>query len=199
MKKLLIFLPIITFIFFGSTFLLGNYYISHKFINSSQTEGSSLQAIVRDRVKEFTFTSEFNNLNIIYIRLKNIQIKNTDPFNFSLLDEHGNILREITISGRNIGDDDWVRFQFPLVVEAKNKDFKVVLSSSTRLSNNAVYAYVNKVGEPSYKVFSVEPFSDSFFYLMGSFWSRYINDWGFVTLYTMLLVLVILSLFKKRV
>jgi len=77
-----------------------------------------------------SFTPRNNGLNIITIYLKNVSLRNRDPFLFQLSDANG-ILRTIRINGYNIGDGDNVRFQFDPVADSGNKQFTLTLSSES--------------------------------------------------------------------
>lgn len=76
------------------------------------------------------FTPRNNGVNVITIYLKNVSLRNRDPFIFQLSDTNG-VLRTIRINGYNIGDGDNVRFQFDPVADSGNKQFTLSLSSES--------------------------------------------------------------------
>lgn len=76
------------------------------------------------------FIPQNNGLNVITVYLKNVSLRNKEPFLFELSDSSG-LLRTIGINGSNIGDGDNVRFQFAPVVDSAGRQFTIILSSES--------------------------------------------------------------------
>lgn len=78
-----------------------------------------------------------NGANVVVIFLKNIALRNRQPFIFTLsLD--GRVVREININGTNIGDGDNVRFQFDPISGSLNQTYLITLSSPMSQYSDAV-------------------------------------------------------------
>ncbi|HBC72846.1 TPA: hypothetical protein DCZ90_03485 [Candidatus Amesbacteria bacterium] len=70
-----------------------------------------------------------NGLNTVLIFFKNPNLGNTDRLIFSLSLPGGAELRHIEISGRNIGDGETVRFQFPPVPDSAGITYLLTIST----------------------------------------------------------------------
>lgn len=77
-----------------------------------------------------TITPGHDGLNVINIYLKNVSLRNQDPFTFTLSDSSG-IIRTISLTGYNIGDGDNVRFQFPPIMNSANLPLTLKLTSDS--------------------------------------------------------------------
>jgi hypothetical protein len=95
-----------------------------------------------------------NGFSTLLIHLKNAQLLNVDPFTFSLFDEKGALLRKIDISGRNIGDGEMVRFQFPFIADSQGKTYIVTLAApDTKQTGHTVEAGVSAQGELAFEAY----------------------------------------------
>jgi hypothetical protein len=83
-------------------------------------------------------TPVHNGLNVLTIYMRNIGLRNRQPLNFSLLDQKGDVIREIALNGYNVGDGDSVRFQFAPIVDSGGKSYQIVLSSPTSVYKDAI-------------------------------------------------------------
>lgn len=95
--------------------------------DSGQPVSEKLAPIFNAQSITQTIVPQNNGLSTILIHLKNAQLKNVDPFIFSLADAHGNVLREISINGRNIGDGEDIRFQFAPISDSAGKTYAITL------------------------------------------------------------------------
>jgi hypothetical protein len=77
-----------------------------------------------------TFVPRHDGLNVINIYLKNVSLRNQDPFTFTLSDS-SEVLRQINLTGYNIGDGDNVRFQFPPIMNSANLPLTLKLTSDS--------------------------------------------------------------------
>lgn len=77
-----------------------------------------------------SFTPHNDGLNVVTVYLKNVTLRNQDPFKFELSDSSG-IIREINLSGYNIGDGDNVRFQFDPIPDSANRPFTFTFTSDS--------------------------------------------------------------------
>ena len=89
--------------------------------------------VYKDHPISQTFTPKNNGLNVITIYLKNVSLRNQEPFKFVLSDKSVPI-REINLSGYNIGDGDNVRFQFDPIMNSKDLPLTLTLSSDSSQS-----------------------------------------------------------------
>lgn len=97
--------------------------------DSAQMQSDKLQPVYNDQPVSQTITPVNNGLNTVVIYLKNARLLNTDPLLFSLSDSGGRILRDIHISGRNIGDGETVRFQFPPLPDSAGRTYTLLLQA----------------------------------------------------------------------
>lgn len=77
-----------------------------------------------------TFIPRNNGLNVITVYLKNVSLRNQDPLIFRLSD-NSVVIREINLSGYNVGDGDNVRFQFDPVMNSKGLPLTLTLTSDS--------------------------------------------------------------------
>ena len=73
---------------------------------------------------EFRIKSNHNNLNILIIPLKNPALGDDGEYLFQVI-EGGNVIREISFRGSNVGDPSDVRFQFEPIPGSAGKDYGV--------------------------------------------------------------------------
>lgn len=197
MKKinLLNLLIVVIFGVFGSLFLLASIYISRMTPSFIQNEGSKLTEIYINQDIKQKFKSSYDDISIVYIRLKNPGHRNTDQFTF-YVEEEGRILREVNISGRNIGDDEWVKFQFEPVRNVQNKDLEIHLLSKTANINDTVSVYSNDKGELAVKVYSRQPLISSLVNSLNILKSRLTADPSFLIFYSAIIV-ILLIIYRK--
>lgn len=97
--------------------------------DSTQDEVKELVPLISTQAISQTLVPNYNGLDTIYVFLKNPGVLNTDPFNFLLTDESGNKLADIKINGRNVGDGETVKFQFPPLVSSAHQKLTLTLSA----------------------------------------------------------------------
>jgi hypothetical protein len=76
------------------------------------------------------FTTKHDGLNIVTVYLKNVSLRNQDPFEF-ILSAGSQPLQTIRISGYNIGDGADVPFQFEPIPNSAGKTFTFTLVSGS--------------------------------------------------------------------
>lgn len=190
----LITIVLVTFVLFLSLAIV---YSIRMIPNVIQNNGDNLAAIYAGHDKEQLFQSNQDNINVVFVRLKNIGILNKDPFIFTIRAGR-KVLKEVKISGQNIGDDDWVKFQFEKVENVENKTLSFNLHSDTARKEAAILAYTNKSDELSYKVYSKENLSTGMKILIRSFFNRFMVDKLFVIFYIAIISALLIILFSKR-
>ncbi len=85
-----------------------------------------------------SFTPVHDNLNTIYIYLRNISLRNREPLLFTVSDATGSVIRTINLTGYNVGDGDNVRLQFAPISDSGGKKYSLTLSSPSSVWANAV-------------------------------------------------------------
>lgn len=191
----------VTGAFFLSIFLLDIFYLSHKALNVSQTEAENTILIYKGQERQANFISRLNNLNLIYVRLKNPQGRNVDDFYLQIKDQSGNILRSINISGRNIGEDDLIKFQFSPINNVQNQKLSLSLNSATIDQNKAVLVYTDRYDQLTYIVYSTENWFDVLKRGTSSLSQRFTLDSLFAIVYLITWISIIigyLGLYKIR-
>jgi len=113
-----------------------------KRIDIAQTSGDVLYQIYEDRKIGQTFLANKDNLNIIILDLKNAALKNQQPIYFHLEEtKTARSLREIEISGLNVGDPSSVRLQFDPILDSAGKEYYFYLDSPTSTGEDAIEVY----------------------------------------------------------
>lgn len=179
-----------------------------KRVDVLQTRGNNLYQLYGDKTVGQTFLANEDNLNIIILDLKNAALKNQEPIYFHLEDaEASRSLREIEISGLNVGDPSSVRFQFEPVPDSAGKTYFFYLESPTSTEKDAIEIYYSSQDMYSGGVMVVDnqetkgELRFTSFYYPGSkmiliretindFASRFFTDKAFVFFYLILLVVV---------
>lgn len=111
-------------------------------VDVAQIEGESLYPIYGEKKIGQTFVSSKNNLNIIELNLKNPALRNQQPIYFRLIEtKTAQTLREIAISGLNIGDPSSIRFQFDPIQDSAGKNYRFYLNSPLSTEKDAIEVY----------------------------------------------------------
>ena len=133
------------FLTFGYLFLLlasvvlSSVFLLRRMPDSTQDEVKELVPITSTQPISQTIIPNYNGLDTVYVFLKNPGVLNIDPFNFSLTGESGEKLVDIKINGRNIGDGETVKFQFPPLVSSAHQKLTLTLSApETLVADTAV-------------------------------------------------------------
>lgn len=77
------------------------------------------------------FTSLEPRLTGIGMTIKNPNLKNKESVTFTLYNTNGDLLRQVTYSGANIGDGDFVKFIFDPVEDSQNQKYRFQIESPT--------------------------------------------------------------------
>jgi hypothetical protein len=73
-----------------------------------------------------------NGLSMIRIFMRNVALRNNDPVNFSLSDNNGKIIRQITFNGFNVGDGETIRLQFDPIADSSGNTYRFTFTSPTK-------------------------------------------------------------------
>lgn len=113
-----------------------------KRVDILQTRGDYLYRLYGDKEVGQTFVVNKDNLNIIILDLKNAALKNQQPIYFHLEEaKTARSLKEIEISGLNVGDPSSVRFQFDPILNSAGKKYRFYLYSPTSTEEDAIEVY----------------------------------------------------------
>lgn len=113
-----------------------------KRIDITQTSGDDLYRLSSDKTVGQTFLANKDNLNIIILDLKNAALRNQQPIYFHLEEAKTALsLREIEISGLNVGDPSSVRFQFDPILDSAGKKYYFYLNSPTSTKEDTIEVY----------------------------------------------------------
>lgn len=95
-----------------------------------------------------------DNVHLVSLNLKNIDFKNSDPFNITL-DNYAGQKREFKLSGSNIGVGDWLNLRIdPMNIPEK---LGVRLESPTESTKTAILANTDREGNLPYQIYRREP------------------------------------------
>jgi len=109
--------------------------------DSSQEISERLVPITRTHPVTQSIIPVNNGFNTVVIYLRNKMLLNTDPLIFYLTDTQNQVLRQLTISGRNIGDGETIRFQFPPLSDSAGKLYTIRLEApQTNFGSNIIEA-----------------------------------------------------------
>jgi hypothetical protein len=117
-----------------------------------QPESNQFQWIYSGHPVSQTITPQHNGLNVITTYLKNVSIRNQEPFTFELRDRTG-IIRTINLTGYNIGDGDNVRFQFPPIMNSANLTLTLTLTSNSQKVSAIGVGYSESAQSIAYQTF----------------------------------------------
>jgi len=197
-NNLVAFLILLILGLFFVVFVSSILFLSKKTINVQNIDDQSLIPIYSGNGRVQNFKSVYPNLHTIFIRFKNLGRLNKDELIFRLKDSNDQILREIKISGNNIPDDQWVRFQFRPVEEVMNKDLSFEIISGTKGRENSLSLVIGKYGDLNFKVYSQRSFlrtlKDSAFDLS----KRLYFDKSFISSFSIVIIFGILILLKLK-
>lgn len=113
-----------------------------KRVDILQTRGDNLYRLSGDKTIGQTFLANKDNLNIIILDLKNAALRNQQPIYFHLEEaKTARSLKEIEISGLNVGDPSSVRFQFDPILDSAGKKYHFYLDSPTSTKEDAIEVY----------------------------------------------------------
>lgn len=180
-----------------------------KRVDIVQTRGDQLYRIWGDKKVGQTFVANKDNLNIIILDLKNPALGNQQSIYFRLIEiETGRTLREIEISGLNVGDPSSVRFQFEPIRDSAGKNYCFYLNSPLSTVKDAIEVYYSPKdiyagGEMivSDQEITGELRFTSYYYpgskitaireTVRDFFLRFLSDRSFVFIYLILLFLIL--------
>lgn len=113
-----------------------------KRVDILQTRGDDLYRLSGDKTVGQTFLANKDNLNIIILDLKNAALRNQQPIYFHLEEaKTARSLKEIEISGLNVGDPSSVRFQFDPILDSAGKSYYFYLNSPTSTKEDTIEVY----------------------------------------------------------
>lgn len=119
--------------------LLSSVLVIRKQVDLVQDQGEVLYQISGEKRIGQSFTPLHDNLNIIMLDLRNIQIRNEEKITFTLEEkETKEEVRRIEISGANIGDPSRIRFQFDPLSDSGGRSYIFFLESPTSTPQNGV-------------------------------------------------------------
>lgn len=119
----------------------------HQIKIENNTKIDKVVHIYKDHDFSQEFLSSENNLDTLKIKMINLGSLNHEPILFKLYDNRGNILRQISFNGSNIGAEDWVHFSFEPIIDSKQKKYSFSISSPTSPNNNTVNIETNNQDE----------------------------------------------------
>lgn len=159
-----LFLPIMLCIsagFFLVLFFIVLLYAAKNIIVIEQTSEYTSSPVVTQSNLSTAVPPSITNLSVIYIKLRNPGYQNKEPFQFVIQDKNGTILRSVTISGANIGSDEWVKFQInPLNIGLDGAT--ITLHSDTMDTNRAVQVAQQVDGSFVMKLYRKGTLSEAF-------------------------------------
>lgn len=160
-----------------------------------------------------SFIAKEDHLSQIGMSIKNPNYAYKKDLFFILLDAEGKKLRNLTLSGKNIPDGEFIKFKFAPVEISKNQRFTYILSAPQAgledalevfLTNQQVtgvdlaYADDQEVSSISFVSFykSTDPFS-LIFKIYSEWFNRLVSDIYFFVIYLLLILSITVYLTSK--
>ena len=99
---------------------------------------------------EFTssFVSPKDHLTSVLLKLKNSEIRNSEPINFSLYSDSEKI-REVFFNGVNVGVGSWIRLSFGEITNSMNKTYHFSITSPSSTKENSIGIHTDEKGIPA--------------------------------------------------
>lgn len=188
----------LTVAFFGGLILVSLFYLTKNVPNVLRAEGERRVEIFGNVDVTSNFKSTKDNLAVVFIKLHNFVKRNRGEFTFFIQDENGNILRTVKISGENIGEDDWTKFQFPILTGIKDKNLTFVLRSDAQEAGKSVIAYTNKDGNFLFKSYSKSQLPQVAVASLQNWRQRFLGDQFFAVFYLSVLAVNLLYLMRLK-
>lgn len=199
-KRLGILLIVLTLLFMAGLMAMSLLYLSQRQLIGSGKEGGELREITTNQPLTQSFRASGDGLYLVLVKLKNVSIRNRDAFIFSLLNEGGEKVREVQISGVNIGDGEIVKFRFEPILDSQEKAYHIKLESQTIEKERAILAYMGEDGLV-YRAYAQGSFLGLLPLSLDQFKARFMADQIFTYAYLAILAGLIIALVaaKKRV
>ncbi len=197
-KSLFLILNALNLILFLAILSLAIYYTSTKVLISSQIASSKVQDLYKDHDYTYNFKPDSDGLNLIYIQLKNPNFANIDPL-FLSINDGNSVLTHVAISGRNLGDGDFVKFQISPLANIANKNLTIKLESPTADKTKFIQVVTDNNGIMSHKIYRKGNVFAESLKLGTNFLNRFTFDKSFLVFYVIVLVLLISTLLTQKV
>lgn len=107
-----------------------------------------------------SFVADQDNLSGISLQLKNPEIKSVDNVYLQIINDKNDIVRDLSVNGRNIADPSWINFNFIPIKSNKGDLFSLKISGDAT-KDNLLYIYGNDQNsnlnfKSSYKTLSLK-------------------------------------------
>lgn len=119
-----VFLVLFSIIFLPAALLLA----IKEFSFSDQPSLDATQRIFGETIVSQSFVSQDNNLSSLGMSIKNPNLQNREDIILTLF-EGGVEKRKVVVSGKNIGDGNFVKFRFTPIDDSKDKKYTFILSA----------------------------------------------------------------------
>lgn len=103
--------------------ILGTLFGIRRIPDYVQTVQERLEPVYANRPVSQKITLINNGFNVLNVYMKNASLQNTAPLLFTLADSRGVTIRQINLSGYNIGDGVNVRLQFEPVLDSAGQSY----------------------------------------------------------------------------
>jgi hypothetical protein len=204
MNKLITFTVILTFcliILFPIILSFGIRYIP----SGIQPSLGIAKKIYKDYVLSQDFISLEDRLVGIGTSIKNPNFANKKNAIINIYDDNNNLIRTVTISGKNIADGDFVKILFQPIENSKNKKFAWTISSPESSTDDALEIFLTddkvnwslqlKVNNglvkqtiPFVTFHKPKNLTQVFSIILSDVLSRFKEDWPFAVSYTLIVL-----------
>ncbi len=196
-KFLLPTLITLNLLFFGGLFLIGVFFTSKLQLDSAQLIDTGADKFFKDHDVVQPVHINHDNISNVYIKLKNINLVNQDPFTFSLTKDN-QTLRELKLNGYNVGDDNMVRFKFEPLTQVASSNLAINLKSETVASASALYRSFNPEHTLVYKIYYQDSLINTLKEIVGGYLHLFIIDPVFTIFYIALFVLLAVIWIQRK-
>ncbi|HBL51772.1 MAG: hypothetical protein A3D24_01760 [Candidatus Blackburnbacteria bacterium RIFCSPHIGHO2_02_FULL_39_13] len=108
--------------------------------------------VIKDPVRA-TFVPKHDYLNVVVAAFKNPDLRSSDSFLFSIVDDKDAILRQIEFSGKNMRDPSDLRFQFDPLVGFAGKEIGVRVEPKAAPGEHPVSVSTTKDGQVAFAAY----------------------------------------------
>ncbi len=96
------------------------------------------EAIYQDKVVIQSFIAREDNLTGIGVSIRNWVLQNKKDIHLELYDKDNKLLRRSTLSGKNIQDGSFMKFQFEPLADSKDKKYTFVFKAPDALESDSL-------------------------------------------------------------
>lgn len=183
--------------FFIAIFIISLIYLSNRVLIINQGDYNVRIPITKESAVQEILDYPGENLYLLFINLSNPNYQNKDKFIFSLYIDNNKKV-EIPFSGQNIGDNDWVKFQFPQLNINQEQRITIRIDSETISPKEAVLLGRNIDEKLAIKIYAKSSLGEVLISGIKDFIERFSKDSIFSVVYLITIFSIIFLVVKIK-